>query len=178
MQQHRLSGPGPSKYRDAGVLVFFIIERVDAAQGIVLHVDAENHAVHIVDLIGRKGERGGEAGRENVAAAFPLQRRRQGKQRQAGEVCLLLPKIAVFGNQAQRSEIRLRIRKPLFKEFRAGRSHLDQCGHIIKILVVAVHLVLEKKAGSDCRIQLFKILARIVHIAHPCPVEHSRLGDF
>ena len=50
--------------------------------------------------------------------------------------------------------------------------------HIIEILALPVHYILEIKAGTDRTIQFLVVLPRIAHIPHPGAVDHSGLGDF
>ena len=50
--------------------------------------------------------------------------------------------------------------------------------HIVKVLTLTVHDVLEVKARIDGAIQFFVVLTGIAYVSHAGAVHHRRLSDF
>ena len=65
----------------------------------------------------------------------------------------------------------------MLQRFRVRRRDLDERVHIIKILALPVHHILEIHTGCDGAVQFLKVLPGIRNVAHPAAVHHSLLGD-
>ena len=65
----------------------------------------------------------------------------------------------------------------MLQRFRITGCDLDERVHIIKILALPVHHVLEVHSRGDGAVQLLEVLPGVGNVAHPAAVHHSLLGD-
>ncbi len=65
----------------------------------------------------------------------------------------------------------------LFQSVGIVRHHLDQCVHIVEVLPLPVHPLLQIGPGVDGVAQLLEVLAGVPHVPHPGAVHHGGLGD-
>lgn len=63
----------------------------------------------------------------------------------------------------------------MLQRFQVRCRNLDQRMHIVKILALPVHDILEIHAGGNDTVQLFKILPCVCYITHPAAVHHGLL---
>ena len=65
----------------------------------------------------------------------------------------------------------------MLQRFRIAGRDLDERVHIIKVLTLPVHHVLEVHSRGDGAVQLLKVLPGVGNVAHPTAVHHGLLGD-
>ena len=65
----------------------------------------------------------------------------------------------------------------MFQRFRITGCDLDERVHIVKILALPVHHVLEVHPGGDGAVQLLEVLPGVGNVAHPAAVHHGLLRD-
>ena len=65
----------------------------------------------------------------------------------------------------------------MLQRFRITGCDLDERVHIIKVLTLPVHHVLEVHPGRDGAVQLLEVLPGICNVAHPAAVHHGLLRD-
>ena len=65
----------------------------------------------------------------------------------------------------------------MLQRFRITGRDLNERVHIIKVLTLPVHHVLEIHTGRDGAVQLLEVLPGVRNVAHPAAVHHGLLGD-
>ena len=65
----------------------------------------------------------------------------------------------------------------MLQRFRITGCDLDERVHIIKVLALPVHHVLEVHSGRDGAVQLLEVLPSVRNVAHPAAVHHGLLRD-
>ena len=129
----------------------------------------------VTQLVGGKGKGRSNTRSQGIAPglAFNVRVKSQNGQRRK-------ERLLVFIVTAPRDHIDgyaqlFHLRDSLFQRFRVGSSYLDQCVHIVEILTLTVHHILQVKAGADGAVQFLIVLAGIAHIPHTGSVDHGGL---
>ena len=65
----------------------------------------------------------------------------------------------------------------MLQRFRITGRDLNERVHIIKILTLPVHRILEIHTGGNGAVQLLEVLPGVGNVAHPAAVHHGLLGD-
>ena len=177
LERYALAGAGVAADPPVAVGVFVVVVRVEEHWGLVVEIQPQKDAVAVTVLIGHKGESCGYAGSQRIAAALALNVGVQCDQRQRGEKTLLVGVIAAAGDHVHRYTQLLHSGDALFQRIRIIRHHFDKGVHIVEVLPLPVHDVLQVETGGDGTVQLLIVLTGISHIPHPAAVEHGGLRD-
>ena len=65
----------------------------------------------------------------------------------------------------------------MLQRLRITGRDLNERVHIIKILALPVHHILEIHTGGNGAVQLLEVLSGVCNVAHPAAVHHGLLGD-
>ena len=178
MQRHRLACTGRAADPPVAAGVLIIIVGIEKYRGAVIEVQSQKDPIVVTQLIGNERKGCCHAGGQRIAACLTLNiriKRQNGKSR---EKRLLVFIVAAPCDHIHGYAQLLHLCDALFQRFGIRCRHFNQGMHIIEILALPVHYILEIKAGTDRTIQFLVVLPRIAHIPHPGAVDHSGLGDF
>ena len=176
-QREGLAGTGGPADPPVAVGVLVVVVGVEEYRRFVIHVDTQEYAVLVAELVGGKGERRGHAACQSVAAGLALDVRVQRQHGQGGQKSLLLLVVAAPGNHVHRHAQLFHRCHPLLQRLGVLRRDLDDGVHVVEILALPVHHILQVKPGSNGAVQLFVVRAGIPHIPHTGAVDHSGLGN-
>ena len=177
MERERLACTGRAADPDVAVRIFIVVIGVQKDRRTVVHIETKEDSVAVRQLIGCKWERCRHAAGKRIAAGFAFNVRVEVENWQHGQKCLLLLIFAAAGDHVHRDTELFNCRDAVLQRFRITGCDLDECVHIIKILALPVHYVLEVHTGGDSAVQLFKVLPGVRNVSHPAAVHHSLLRD-
>ena len=177
LERYALAGAGVAADPPVAVGVFVVVVRVEEHWGLVIEIQPQKDAFAIAVLIGHKGERRSYAGGQRVAAALALNVAVQCDQRQRGEKTLLVGVIAAAGDHVHRYAQLLHGGDALLQRIRIICHYFNEGVHIVEVLTLPVHDVLQVETGGDGAVQFLIVLAGIAHVPHSTAVEHGGLRD-
>ena len=173
LQGDALAYAGGAANPQVAVGVLVIVIGVQEHRGAVVEIEAEKNAVAVAELIGDKRKGGGHAGGQGIAARFALHIRVERQEGQRGEEGLLLFVVAAPGDHVRRHTQLFHRRHPLLQCLRVVCRHFYEGIHVVEVLPLAVHHVLQVKPRADGAVQLLIVLPCVAHVPHPGAVDHD-----
>ena len=177
LERDRLTRAGGAADPPIPVGVLVVVVGVKEHRRAVIEIQSQEDPVVVAQLIGGKGKRRSHTGGQRIAPRFSLNIRVKREDRERGEKSLLIFVVAASGDHIHGHAELFHLCHPLLQRFGIGRRDLDERVHIIEILALPVHHILEVEAGADGAVKLFIVLSGIAHLPHTGAVHHRCLRD-
>ena len=162
---------------DVAVRIFIVVIGVQKDRRTIVHIETEEDTVAVGQLIGREWKRRRYAAGERISAGFALNVRIKIENWEHGQERLLLLVLAASGDHVHGDTELFHRCNAMLQRFRVTSRDLDERVHIVKILALPVHHVLEVHTGRDGAVQLLEVLPGVRNVTHPAAVHHGLLGD-
>ena len=177
LERERLARAGRSANPNVAVRVFVVVVGVQKDRRAVVHIEAEEDAVPVRQLIGRKRERRRHTAGKRIAARFAFNVRIKIENRQHGQKRLLLLVLAAAGDHVHGDTQLFNCRDTMLQRLRITGRNLNERVHIIKVLTLPVHHVLEVHSRGDGAVQFLKVLPGVRNVTHSAAVHHGLLRN-
>ena len=177
LERDRLARAGGAADPPIPVGVLVVVVGVKEHRRAVIEIQSQEDAVVVAQLIGGKGKRRSHTGGQRIAPRFSLNIRVKREDRERGEKSLLIFVVAASGDHIHGHAELFHLCRPLLQRFGIKRRDLDERVHIIEILALPVHHILEVETGADGAVKLFIVLSGIAHLPHTGAVHHRCLRD-
>ncbi|MPN06673.1 hypothetical protein SDC9_153929 [bioreactor metagenome] len=143
LKRKGFASAGGAAHPGIAVGVLVIVVKVQKHRRAVVHVETEKNAALVAELVRGKGEGRRDAAGQGVSPGLPLNIRVQRQQGQHGQKALLVFVVAAPGNHIDGHAELFHRRHPLFQRFGIFGRYLNEGMHIVEILTLTVHDVLE-----------------------------------
>ena len=173
----RLARAGSAEDCHVRVFVDTGIEVVEADEGVIVLVHAQQHTVGVAQLKADEWIEAGGGGRKNIAAVFLEQRRVRGAQRQGREKGCLLPEAAQLQIHILRDHELTYLPDAPFQILDAGGGDGHEDGGVVEILVVG-EAVFQVVPGADGVGQVIKVRVCVAGVLDFAAVDANLLPDF
>ena len=177
LERKRLASAGRAADPDVAVRIFIVVIGVQKDRRTVVHIETKEDTVPVRQLIGRKRERRRHAAGKRIAARFAFNVRVEIENGEHGQKRLLLLVLAAAGDHVHGDTQLFNCRDAMLQRFRIAGRDLDERVHIIKVLTLPVHHVLEVHSRGDGAVQLLEVLPGVRNVTHPAAVHHGLLRD-